>query len=568
MSDQLPPLPPGFVLEGADQLPPLPPGFVLEGEPTQAAPQTRTDRFLTGMGDLPRGAMQIGARAMDRGRGGWVERLLRSSPEVAANMDAAEAAVPRPTAESVDAGLRQRETEYQAGRAAAGDTGMDWMRAGGQAVASLPAALVGGGGGIGGALLAGAGQGAAMGAMQPVTDASEPFADQKARQVLYGGATGAAGGAAGHALGRMLSPRVSPNVRALSDAGVELTPGQVLGGAAQRIEDRLTSLPFAGDAIRTAQRRGVESLNRATANRVLREIGEELPEGMPAGREMVAHVAGRVSAAYDDSIARVQPFGPDAQFVRDMGAAAQQFVTPAKRQAFMDFLQENVASRIQGGQLTGETYKQIDSVLGQMASSARSTTNLADREVGEMARAVQRGLRDLAMRTNPDAAPAIRAADAAYAANVRLSAAAGGVGARDGVFSGPQLAAAVRSSDDSLRHNAYARGNALLQDISDPAAAVLPSTVPNSGTPERLMLAAALGGAGNAAGFVSWPMLAAGAAGAGAYTSPATRALQAVLTRNPSTVSRMAGDALVPAGGPLAAALLAPRAQERPAQRR
>lgn len=532
----------------------------------QSRPPGAGERFAMGAGDIVRGAEQIGARTMDRSPdGGMLGRLLRSNPNIAAQMDAATAAVPPLTAPAVDARVQQREQDYQARRGP--DAGMDWARAGGQVASSLPAAaLLPAGGGLLPAAGAGALQGGMLGALQPVT--SGDFAATKKQQIEMGAMLGAGGGAAGQLVGRLLSPRVSPNVRTLSDAGVEMTPGQLVGGAAQRVEDRLTSLPFAGDAIRTAQRRGVESFNRATANRVLREVGEELPPGIPAGREMVDHVARRVGQHYDDALSRVQPFGPDQQFAQDMAAAAQQFATPARRQAFMDFLRENVASRMQGGQLTGDTYKQIDSVLGQVVRSARSTTNLGDREVGDMAQAIQRGLRDLAARTNPQVAPAIRAADAAFAANVRLQSAAASQGAREGVFSPLQLNAAVRGADPSVRHGAYARGNALLQDLSDAGSAVLPSTVPNSGTPERMLLAAALGGAGNAAGFVSWPMLAAGAAGAGAYTSPATQALQAVLTRNPSMAARLTGDALVASGGPLAATLLAPRPPERLEQRR
>jgi hypothetical protein len=42
---------------------------------------------------------------------------------------------------------------------------------------------------------------------------------------FFGGGVGAAGGA----LGRPIAPRVDPNVRALRDAGVELTPGLAAG---------------------------------------------------------------------------------------------------------------------------------------------------------------------------------------------------------------------------------------------------------------------------------------------------------------------------------------------------
>lgn len=567
-------IPPGFVLEQPNQPLAIPPGFVLEGAPE---PQTRTDRFLTGMGDMPRGLMQLSVRSgsMDRGRGGWIDRLLRSSPEIAARMNAGEAALPRPTAASVDAGIQQREQQYQAGRAASGDTGTDWWRIGGQAAASIPAALLAGApASLGGAIASGSMQGAAMGAMQPVADTTaEPFSDQKARQVVYGGAAGAAGGAAGHALGRILSPRPSANVSLLRRENVELTPGQTLGGWVQRTEDKAVSIPGLGDMIRNAQRRGVESFNRATANRVLREIGEEVPEGMPAGRAMVDHVAQRTSAAYDEALSRVQPFAPDAQFAQDLANAARtQFVTPARQARFFDYLRENVASRINGAQLDGRTFKDIDAVLGEQRRTAASMTNMGDREVGEFAEAIQTAFRDLLARSNPAAAPAVRAADAAHAVRVRFEGAAASSGAREGIFTPLQLNSAVRRADHSARHNAFARGDALVQDLSDAGAAVLPPTVPNSGSADRILAAMLASGGATAAYPVTWPAFAAGGAAAASYTRPGTQALGALLARQSYRAPQSIADALSASGGaltvPLAAALMAPPPPQLPQQRR
>jgi len=61
------------------------------------------------------------------------------------------------------------------------------------------------------------------------------------------------------------------------------------------------------------------------------------------------------------------------------------------------------------------------------------------------------------------------------------------------VFTPNDLSNAVRQTDTSVRKGRYARGNALMQDLSDPASAVLPQKVPDSGTAGRLAAMSALG---------------------------------------------------------------------------
>jgi hypothetical protein len=55
----------------------------------------------------------------------------------------------------------------------------------------------------------------------------------------------------------------------------------------------------------------------------------------------------------------------------------------------------------------------------------------------------------------------------------------------------------VRQSDGTIRKNAYARGDALMQDLSDAGKSIMSSRIPDSGTAGRAM-AAGLGGAGAA----------------------------------------------------------------------
>ena len=453
----------------------------------------------------------------------------------------------------------RRESDYQAARRAAGDTGTDWLRLGGNVAATAPLAMaLPAASTLTGAAGLGAATGGALSALEPVTQGD--YWEAKGRQAGTGAIIGAATGPLGLMAGRALAPRIDPQVRALEAAGVDMTPGQIIGGPARRMEDMATSIPFVGDQIRSAQRTSLESFNRATANRVLEPLGEQVSRSAPVGRELASDVSERISRAYDRAIAQARPFGPDAQFASDIATVGQQFLTPQSQQAFTKALQDKVVSRFQGGPIDGATYQTIKSELGRLASRYSGSSTAADREIGDAFLGVQQAMQGLLARSNPQVAPALKAADAAYAANVRLTDAAGRVAATDGIFTPAQLSSAVRGADRSVRHGAYARGDALMQDLSDAGRSVLPSTVPDSGTPSRLM--AALLGGGAATGAIPAPVIAAGGLAYGAYTPAARKAISAALLANRAGSVSAVGDAVARSGG-LAAALLAGR-QQRP----
>jgi hypothetical protein len=520
-----------------------------------AAPVTAMQSVGQGLMDPVQGGAQLLANSLPSGvvgavndATGWVNRQPVIGPIThALGMTPA-------TPEQLNEQTTQREEGYQASREAAGDKGIDWWRLGGQASAGAPLMLAApAASGLAGAAGVGAVTGGALAALEPVTDEGD-FWDGKAAQAATGGALGVVTGPLGLLAGRAIAPRIAPEVRALRAAGVEMTPGQIVGGATRRLEDAATSVPFLGDQIRSAQRNSLETFNRATANRVLAPLGQKVDDATPVGREMVSDVSERIGRAYDAAIAKAKPFGPDQQFAADIAEVGGQFLTPQSQQAFTRALQDKVISRFQGGQIDGATYQTMKSELGRLASNYRGSSTAAEREIGEAFIGVQRAMQGLLARSNPEVAPALKAADAAFAANVRLSDAAGRVAATDGVFTPAQLSSAVRSGDRSLRHGAYARGDALMQDLSDNARSVLPSTVPDSGTPSRIM-AMMLGG-GAATGMIS-PGVAAGAGIAyGTYTPAARKAIAAALLANRPGAVQVAGDAVAKSGG-LAAALLA-----------
>lgn len=455
-----------------------------------------------------------------------------------------------------DAYVAQRERAYQDRRGP--DAGIDWGRMGGNVLSGVPLALATRNPqSLLGAVGSGIGQGAVMGGLQPVVpQEGESFAARKGAQIVEGGLSGAVGGAGGYLLGRAIAPQIPQNVRTLREAGVETTPGQTLGGLAQSLEDKARStIPVMGDSIAAGQRNAVETFNRAVGNRVLAPIGEKLPKEIPAGRDMVAHVDDAISRVYDSALSKVRPFGPDEQFVADLQSEAQRFMTPESRAAFLGFVRDKVMSRLGAGEIDGRAFKTVDTEIGEAWRRYAAATSPADIEIKDGLRGLQMAMRNLLERTNGEAVPELKGANQAFARFVRLENAAGRVGSTEGVFSPQQFAAAVRQTDRSARHGAYARGEALMQDLSDPARAVLPSTIPDSGTAGRLMNAAALSGL--ATGAIPPEFAIPAAVGSVAYQRPVSNAISGLLAMPRSAPVGLLGDAVASSGGALSLPLAA-----------
>lgn len=429
------------------------------------------------------------------------------------------------------------EKAYQDQR---GSTGLDSGRLAGNVLATAPL-----GGGVGGGLarrVAGnAAQGAALSAVsQPVLapeDNGNTFWQQKAKQAGLGAAGAVAAMPLTGAMSRVVSPNasVNPNVQALLKEDVSLTPGQMGGGILKRVEDASTSIPLLGDLVKNAQRGGIADLNEAAYNRVLSPLGEKMPKDMAPGREAVGYVQQKVSDAYQNLLPKLS-VQPDQQFV---GATTQilqklQASEPNVATQFGNLFQRQVVDRFapngQLGPINGQTLKAMESELGELATRYRTSSMASERSFGQAISDTQAALRDLVSRSNPQHAGELKKINEAFRNLVVVEKAAGGQGAAEGVFSPNQLSAAVKGSDRSARDRNFAAGRATMQDLSDPAKAVMPSSVPDSGTPLRM----AVGGAGlGGLSYLSPYLAAPGAAVAGMYTPPGLALMRMLMARRP-----------------------------------
>lgn len=404
------------------------------------------------------------------------------------------------------------------------------------------------------ATLNGATQGAASGALTSSTT-EDPLADK----VGMGAAVGAALPTFAKGAAAVIKPRIAPAVQALLDRKIPLTIGQTLGGVARDLEDKATSLPLVGATIKRAQGRAVEGLNRAAFDDVLKPVGEKLPSAVSVGREAVEFTGDRLGQKYESALTGLKAT-VDQQFVSDLTAAIQRAkgaLPEAQFKRFESIVRNQIIDKAGNGNAIGATFEDktlqgINSELRRLGGGYRSDPSFDNRELGGVLDDVQNSFRSLISRSNPGQSDKLKAADAAWARFARVRDAAGRVGAREGVFTAPQLQSAVRAGDKSAGKGRFASGKALMQDLSDPAVEVLPSTIPDSGTAGRGLLGAVLL---DGAAHVNPSLILPGLLAAGAYSGPGQALARAAITKRPkgaeaiARILRAKAGAVAPAAG-------------------
>lgn len=361
--------------------------------------------------------------------------------------------------------------------------------------------------------------------------------------------------------------KLSPQAQLLADEGVTLTPGQIKGGAVKRAEDAATSIPILGDAIKGAQRKGIESFDAAALNRALEPIGAKLP-GHLKGNAAVEYTYGKLGDAYDNLLPNLKGdlyAGGIPQTGSKLPTAGTPGVPVPAAQARPSFKQEldNIRSMAQNlpepqrgqlgriidreiierfttqGKASGEVLKDIESKLGGIAKRAGKSDDYDVRTMGDAVQEAQNAMRRMVENVNPTYQGELQKINEGYANFKKVQNAASKVGAQGGVFTPAQLHASVRAGDPSKDKARFAEGNALMQDLSTAGKEVLAPTVPDSGTPFRSMAAYA----------ITHPLRAAGlgvpiAAASLPYMFP--RATQALMTNRHLSLAEVASRTSAP----------------------
>lgn len=414
--------------------------------------------------------------------------------------------------------------------------------AGGAALASRLPAVLPQLGGIGrtalgtGAVAAPGGALTGMGAIEGDASAGD-YAAEAGKGAGIAGLTGGALGGAGATAARVVGPWATRMAQQLTERGVQLTPGEVLGGRLGRTEDTLAGLPLIGDMVRNRATEGVESLNRVAYDQSVAPLGQRYRDmfarqGTRTGHESIDEISDILEHRYRTVVPRMtaaidQPLEAEARAIANR-------MPVAVRGEFVDAVERYVDSVLDPatGTLPGRSLQQSLRSLREAARRMRnSTANPWHADLGQ-------GLDDL--RTALEGSMARHSAPAdvtrfnninnAYAHYVRLRDAASRVTSDEGIFSPAALHGAVRAADRSAGKGRTAQGRALMQDLSSPARAVMKPKGAGSPSAERIGLI----------GAITNPVLAAktlayGAPVAALYTRAGSRAFQRAATFSPHT---------------------------------
>lgn len=508
------------------------------------APLSRMERFTQGVKDPINGGAQLLENLLRPT--GVVEPINKINNWLA---DKTGLVGKLPTG-GVDQQVRDQEAAYQS---RLGNNGFDGYRVLGNVLSPANAALASRAPmatSLLGRVATGAAAGGASGLMNPVTNGD--FADEKMKQVALGGAMGGAVPMVTGGLARMVSPNasVNPQLAMLKAEGVKPTVGQSLGGWANATEEKAKILPVVGDMISRARSNANDQFNNAAINRATAPLGVKVKG---SGQQAVAEASDAVSRAYDAADAMLGGFKIDQTAQRELASLRNGVnnLPKSARTTFNSHLQNLKDATSPNGSLLADSYGTLKSTIGKDAATFAGSNDGYQQKLGNALAEMQSILVNNAKRANPQAGALRDKADEAFANLVRVQGASVGGKLKEGVFTPGQLLTAVRGADKSVRDNATAKGQALMQDLGNAGQSVLGNVVPSSGTTERLLFGStALGGT-----YLYNPVTTAGLLGGAAmYSSPMQSLLRNAVSSRPAAAKptaqaiRELSNYLVPAG--------------------
>jgi len=502
---------------------------VLKGQAQpQQAPEQKFSGFLMGLKDPISGGAQLLEQALPKALVDKINTL---------NNELAQYGLVSPVgAGGVTEQVAKEQQAYQAQRQAQGEgENIDWSRVAGNVLSPANLAVGGVAGGLAIAPMRQAALvGATQGAMMP-TDTTTDFAEEKARQTALGAVGGVVGGAVVKGAGKVLNPVVSAAEQKLTDLGVKLTPGQLMGETARDVESFATNLLGVGPKISAAKERAVLSFNKGVINKALSKINDTLPEDA-AGRNAVLYAADQVSNAYDDVLSKMN-FELNFKTSSDVLTALNKARLPSaeEKTKALELVNSLALSKFDKQVLTGAEYKQIETELRQEASNYLKSESPSNKNIGNALKDVLDVFKKELAFQNPKQTSQLRRVDSAYGDLEVIQTAAANSGAKNGVFSPKQYQTAVRQRDITRNKKGFARGTARGQDVSDAALDIMGESA-QSNIEGRIYANAAglLGGTQNPA--VAIPLAIATPA---LYSESGVNAMRALMRNRPEVAKQI-----------------------------
>ncbi|MGQ3081092.1 hypothetical protein [Sphingopyxis sp.] len=357
------------------------------------------------------------------------------------------------------------------------------------------------------------------------------------------------GGGIANTAGRLARGVSEPAVDYLSERGIDLTLGQLLGNRSLtgKVLNRLESAPGIGDMMAARRLESIEGFNREAMRQAVEPVGGTVTT---AGREGLDQAYGAVDQGYSDALTGQQFSGNEPQFINEMGAAIQRGQQiPKLGEDFSYIMRNDVAPMFDAnGTLTG------DRLQAALQGLRKARSGFAGQPMGQYAgdalTDAESAITGMVGRQAPDVLPRLSAANKAYGNVSTVADAVNTAVNQGGIFTPAQLGrSAVNNTKKFGGKRAAATGNVPFRELQEAGQQVLPSTVPDSGTAGRaasLLLPAALGGTAaggevlNAPSSVTIPL----ALLAALSSKTGARVAQKALTGRGATAKKI-GNALV-----------------------
>tara|TARA_R100001510_G_scaffold33396_1_gene29881 strand:- start:74 stop:1573 length:1500 start_codon:yes stop_codon:yes gene_type:complete len=357
----------------------------------------------------------------------------------------------------------------------------------------IAGSLLTGGLGLGRTALATGARSAGVGGLYGAGMAEGDIGERAKAAAITAPISGVLGGVASKVL-----PTRTAAAKELMEEGVELTPGQALGGIVgsglRKVEEAATAIPGLGTG--EALERSTQSFNRAVLNRTLKKVDDELPKDLKI-EDAPKYFTDSILNKLNTSVRSLEIKNVNDIRKNINDALLNSPLTKSEINRINTQLNKMIFDKAKKGKLTGKDLQAADSFLNRQTRNFSKSLDAAQREIGDVYSSIYNNFSDYLVKNNPkNLVKSYKDAKGAYG-DLLIISKAGTRGAGDTVFTPRQLLAQSRAYDPTSAKRRTFIGQGRLQDIGRLGEDVLGRTVPDSGTFTRTLTGAGLlGGLG------------------------------------------------------------------------
>ena len=322
-------------------------------------------------------------------------------------------------------------------------------------------------------------------------------------------ASGVVGAIAGPAVDRV-APAVTEKAADLLRRGVQLTPGQAVGGssllgtALQRTEERVAdTVPILGDAVRGAFDRATAGFNRAAVTEALAPLKVKVPKNLE-GDALIAFGDKALSTAYRRTLGKtkienVLPLSSELSVItKDLDDDIAKDI--------QNRVSKYITKKFKSGVMSGQDIKRAQTFLRRDIQRLRKEQSDIGARKADALEDVRSVFSAELQKQNPAQAAVLNNIDKSYG-NFKVVEAAAIRRTQDEAFLPSDLLQASRRSDVGRNKTRFATGQARMQNLGRTAQEVMGNRTPNSGTAARMQFTPTQVGLAAAGGSVAPDLL-------------------------------------------------------------